>query len=207
MKAKFMVSLMGTMLALVATSAAVHAGSVVPPECVGLASSDYIVIEENQMNLITWAGYSASVVADSEAMNGFAALNPGGNGAWLIQYHFTTPNTGLWHAYAHIKYTGIDINDTTFTGLAVGGKDIGGGPKQVWMDGIYHTIDYGVADLSIAGDNYFWAQAPNHTTENQYVDSFVLVKDGAVPAVPEPSSILALASGLGGLLMIRRRSH
>ncbi len=119
----------------------------VPAECVGLPSSQWIDIQQEEIG--NWSG--GGTVADSAASDGFARMIPESSVSWNTMYSTMASEAGLYHCYAHVR---VATNATSGNAFSMGIWDytVPGGLVQENImlqngasDGQYHVYDLGIS--------------------------------------------------------------
>ncbi len=159
-----------------------------PAECVGLPTSQWIDIQQEEIG--NWSGGGA--VADSAASDGFAQMIPESSVSWNTMYWTNASQAGSYHCYAHVR---VATNATSGNAFSMGIWDYTTASSLVQQnimlqngasDGQYHVYDLGERYLKPnsaglgTGTAFWFASANNPSVTAAYVDRIVLVG----PTVP-----------------------
>lgn len=178
---KRILSVMMSVLAFAVAPALVHAQTV-PPECIGLQTSDWVDIQQSSMRVVG----TASVVADPVASDGSAAKEQGNDNNWYVQYSFPANQAGTWHVYAHARCDSGAVSGAAFTmGIYNGATVSYPAYKTVTIesgaaDGSYHMYDLGIVNLN-TNSTFFMCPNDSAITSAVYLDRIVLVRDATPP--------------------------
>jgi len=150
-----------------------------------LLISDQVI--EAQMRTI---GYAGVVLWYQENHNSWVAIYHNyQTGMWVVELI-----DGIGHGYS---YGGPSIGSTTWYDLRVDADSVTGDLK-VYLDDVY-LFTHRTSNPYRTGLSGLWSG-----NAVGYFDNFSLTSDDIAP-VPEPATMLLLASGLVGLVGLRRR--
>ncbi|MGD7707192.1 DUF4838 domain-containing protein [Microlunatus sp. Y2014] len=155
-----------------------------PPACVGLPESDYVIFEDYAM---AKPGATASAVADPLANDGATVRMVASRESWSIQLPLSQlPVDGAWRLHATVRTDvpdGVDPEvDTVYLGVYPKIDDSPGlGSEWVWpyshfADGQYHELEIPVDLRNDTSGRYMYVDGRNPAVPWLYVDRIYLVR-------------------------------